>query len=127
MIDINKLIEVELIKDFNLVRETLTRIGLGNIENKVLAPSCVLLHKQGKYYIVHFKEMLMLDGKTTNYCDLDESIKNYIAKKFESLGYIKIKKMSEKPLMSNGSNIIFIKHKDKSNWTINIKYNIGVK
>lgn len=127
MIELEKLTEVALIKDFNLIRETLTRIGLGNTENKILSPSCYILHKKSKYYIVHFKELMMLDGKTTNYNEHDESIKNYITRKLEELGYIKILSNTEGFKYSTGCDIIFLKHEDKNNWTFNLKYTIGKK
>lgn len=126
MLNIEELIEVKLIKEFSIIRETLTRIGLGNAEHKVLAPSCYLLHKKGHYYLTHFKELMQLDGKSAELTDLDISVKNYIAQKLEELKYVEyIKKPTG--LISNGNNIIFIRYSDKKDWTINSKYNIGKK
>jgi len=125
MIEIEKLTEIKLLKDFNLIRETLTRIGLGNVNNKVLSPSCYLLHKQGKYYIVHFKELMMLDGKTTTYDEHDKAIKNYIVRKLSELKYIDLLLKQDNIKYATREEIIFLKYKDKADWNIINKYTIG--
>ncbi len=92
MVDINKFVEVQLQEqdDFLKVRETLTRIGVSSRKEKVLYQSCHILHKQAKYYIVHFKELFALDGKPSNITENDIQRRNAIANLLEEWGLLKI-------------------------------------
>ena len=131
MIGINELVEVVLIKpdDFLKVRETLTRIGVASKKDKTLYQSCHILHKQGKYYIVHFKELFALDGKPTDLTDNDLSRRNAIAKLLQDWGLITIvvpTQVDEPPPIFI-SQIKIISHKEKNEWQLVPKYNIGSK
>tara|TARA_R110001592_G_scaffold52601_6_gene161023 strand:- start:4454 stop:4861 length:408 start_codon:yes stop_codon:yes gene_type:complete len=112
--------------DFLKVRETLSRIGVASRKDKTLFQSCHILHKQGKYYIVHFKELFALDGKTTNLSENDIARRNTIAKLLSDWGLIDVMGTMEiepAPL----SQIKVISFKEKSDWTLETKYNIGKK
>ena len=111
--------------DFLKVRETLTRIGVASRKDKTLFQSCHILHKQGKYYIVHFKELFALDGKETNLSENDIARRNTIAKLLGDWGLVNVKGTLEPiaPL----SQIKIIAFKEKSEWTLETKYNIGKK
>lgn len=130
MIDLNKFIEVSLNKqdDFLKVRETLTRIGVSSRKEKVLYQSCHILHKQGHYYLVHFKELFALDGKPTNISDNDIQRRNAIAKLLEEWGLITI---VNRNLMGEDiaplHQIKIISFKEKDSWDLIPKYNIGKK
>jgi hypothetical protein len=131
MIGINELVEVVLIKpdDFLKVRETLTRIGVASKKDKTLYQSCHILHKQGKYYIVHFKELFALDGKPTDLTENDLSRRNAIAKLLQDWGLITIvipTQVDEPPPIFI-SQIKIISHKEKNEWQLVPKYNIGSK
>jgi len=130
MVDLNNFIEVTLKHqdDFLKVRETLTRIGVSSRKEKVLYQSCHILHKQGKYYIVHFKELFALDGKPSNISENDIQRRNAIAKLLEEWGLIKI--MNPKLLVDNIAplhQIKIISFKEKDDWDLIAKYNIGKK
>ena len=92
MVDLSKFVEVSLNEqdDFLKVRETLTRIGVSSRKEKVLYQSCHILHKQGKYYIVHFKELFALDGKPSNISENDIQRRNAIANLLEEWGLVKV-------------------------------------
>jgi|TARA_Y100000114_G_scaffold40792_1_gene36323 hypothetical protein len=109
--------------DFLKVRETLSRIGVASRKEKKLYQSCHILHKQGKYYIVHFKELFALDGKETNLTENDIGRRNRIASLLKDWGLINIS--SEVQNMSPLSQIKIISFKEKSEWTLETKYNIG--
>ena len=111
--------------DFLKVRETLSRIGVASRREKKLYQSCHILHKQGKYYIVHFKELFALDGKETNLSENDIARRNRIAELFKDWGLVEVKGKTEPiaPL----SQIKIIAYKDKSDWNLETKYNIGKK
>ena len=112
--------------DFLKVRETLSRIGVASRKEKTLFQSCHILHKQGKYYIVHFKELFALDGKDTNISENDIARRNTFANLLSDWGLVKVVKESEDeaaPL----SQIKVISFKDKENWKLETKYNIGKK
>lgn len=130
MIKVEDLVEVTLGEkdDFLKVRETLTRIGVASKKDKTLFQSCHILHKQGKYYIVHFKELFALDGKATDISENDISRRNTIANLLEDWELIKLVKpeKSEEPTVSL-SQIKIITHKEKDDWNLVPKYNIGVK
>ena len=112
--------------DFLKVRETLSRIGVASRKEKTLFQSCHIVHKQGKYYIVHFKELFALDGKDTNLSENDIARRNTISNLLSDWGLVKVVKESEveaAPL----SQIKVISFKDKENWKLETKYNIGKK
>ena len=131
MINISDLVEVRLVEedDFLKVRETLTRIGVASKKDKILYQSCHILHKQGHYYIVHFKELFALDGKPTDISENDLSRRNAIAKLLEDWGLIEIvnKKQIETPEPIFLSQVKIISHKEKGEWELIPKYNIGKK
>ena len=111
--------------DFLKIRETLTRIGVASRKDKTLFQSCHILHKQGRYYIVHFKELFALDGKPTNLSQNDIERRNTIAGLLEDWNLVEILGMNEPkaPL----SQIKIISYKEKEEWTLETKYNIGKK
>ena len=130
MVDLKKFVEVTLNEqdDFLKVRETLTRIGVSSRKEKVLYQSCHILHKQGQYYIVHFKELFALDGKPSNISENDIQRRNAIAKLLEEWGLIKI--LNSKLLEDNIAplhQIKIIAFKEKDEWSLIPKYNIGKK
>ena len=130
MIKLEALVEVKLKidEDFLKVRETLTRIGVASKKEQVLYQSCHILHKQGLYYIVHFKELFALDGKPSSIVDNDIERRNAIAKLLEEWGLVTIVNpdiMIDKiaPLHQ----IKIISYRDKDQWQLVSKYNIGKK
>jgi hypothetical protein len=130
MVDLNKFVEVALNEqdDFLKVRETLTRIGVSSRKEKVLYQSCHILHKQGLYYIVHFKELFALDGKPSNISENDIQRRNAIANLLEEWGLVKI--INRKLLEDNIAplhQIKIISFKEKDDWELIAKYNIGKK
>ena len=131
MIGIQDLVEVTLVQadDFLKVRETLTRIGVASKKEKTLYQSCHILHKQGKYYIVHFKELFALDGKPTDLTDNDLSRRNAIAKLLQDWGLVQVvsTRAIENPEPIFISQIKIISHKEKNEWQLVPKYNIGKK
>ena len=131
MINITDLVEVTLNEkdDFLKVRETLTRIGVASKKDRIVYQSCHILHKQGKYYIVHFKELFALDGKPTDISENDLSRRNAIVKLLQDWGLIKIvnPKQTEEPPPIFLSQIKILSHKEKDEWDLVPKYNIGKK
>ena len=130
MVDLNKFVEVTLNEqdDFLKVRETLTRIGVSSRKEKVLYQSCHILHKQGQYYIVHFKELFALDGKPSNISENDIQRRNAMANLLEEWGLVKI--INRKLLEDNIAPLHQIKinsFKEKDDWELIAKYNIGKK
>lgn len=130
MVDLSKFIEVSLNEqdDFLKVRETLTRIGVSSRKEKVLYQSCHILHKQSHYYIVHFKELFALDGKPSNISENDIQRRNAIANLLEEWGLVKI--LNKKLLEDNIAplhQIKIIAFKEKDEWDLIAKYNIGKK
>ena len=111
--------------DFLKVRETLTRIGVASRKERKIYQSCHILHKQGKYYIVHFKELFALDGKDTNLSENDIARRNTIVKLLSDWGLVEMKATPEPiaPL----SQIKIISFKEKNEWVLETKYNIGKK
>tara|TARA_E500000318_G_scaffold66992_3_gene61787 strand:+ start:3477 stop:3893 length:417 start_codon:yes stop_codon:yes gene_type:complete len=111
--------------DFLKVRETLSRIGVASRKERKLYQSCHILHKQGRYFIVHFKELFALDGKDTNLTENDIARRNTIVKLLGDWGLIAMKDNPEPiaPL----SQIKVISFKEKDEWTLETKYNIGNK
>jgi len=130
MADISKFVEVELGEedDFLKVRETLTRIGVSSRKERILYQSCHILHKQGRYYIVHFKELFSLDGKPSNISENDIQRRNTIANLLEQWGLVKIMNPHiVKDNMAPIHQIKIISFKDKDDWDLVTKYNIGKK
>ena len=113
--------------DFLKVRETLTRIGVASRKDKKLFQSCHILHKQGRYFIVHFKELFALDGKHSNLSENDLQRRNTIAQLLADWGLISIVNPDIAENKAPLSQIKVISLKDKGNWTLETKYNIGNK
>lgn len=114
--------------DFLKVRETLTRIGVASRKDKKLYQSCHILHKQGRYFIVHFKELFILDGKKANLEDTDVERRNTIATLLSDWGLVTIqKKASDILKCAPLRQIKIIPFKDKEQWELCPKYNIGNK
>jgi len=130
MLDIRELVEVTLPNPDNFlkVRETLSRIGVASKKDKTLYQSCHILHKQGKYYIVHFKQLFLLDGKQSDFTEDDRARLNSIVNlldEWELVELVDVQKSSDPiaPL----SQIKIISHKEKNEWNLVAKYNIGKK
>jgi hypothetical protein len=127
---VERLVEVELPNDesFLKIKETLTRIGIASRKDKKLYQSCHILHKQGKYYIVHFKELFMLDGKINNFSEEDQARRNTIINLLEEWGLINIvnSKQTEDPVAPL-SQIKILPYKEKDEWELVAKYSIGKK
>lgn len=117
-------IELKTKEDFLKIRETLTRIGVSSRKEKKLYQSCHILHKRGKYAILHFKEFFILDGLESNISDSDISRRNKIAKLLEEWGLVNILDDDLEP-MASMAQIKIIPHKEKSEWELVPKYHIG--
>ena len=113
--------------DFLKVRETLTRIGVASRKEKKLFQSCDILHKKGKYYIVHFKELFALDGKHANLTSNDVQRRNRITKLLSDWGLVSICEDDQIDDIAPLNQIKVIAFKDKSDWILESKYNIGKK
>ena len=113
--------------DFLKVRETLTRIGVASRKEKKLYQSCHILHKQGKYYIVHFKELFALDGKYANITVNDIQRRNRIIKLLVDWGLVELLEEEKIFDIAPLNQIKVIAYKEKSEWTLEQKYNIGSK
>ncbi len=113
--------------DFLKVRETLTRIGVASRKEKKIYQSCHILHKQGKYYIVHFKELFALDGKKTNLSTNDVQRRNRIVQLLSDWGLIKIVDSDSVSDLAPLNQIKVLAFKEKGDWTLESKYNIGRK
>ena len=111
--------------DFLKVRETLSRIGVASRKERKLYQSCHILHKQGRYYIVHFKELFALDGKKTNLSENDIARRNTIANLLRDWGLINI--IDEVKEVAPLSQIKVLSFSEKNEWTLETKYNIGKK
>jgi hypothetical protein len=123
-------LEVSLKKeeDFLKIKETLTRIGIASKKEKKLFQSCHILHKRGKYYIVHFKELFQLDGKPSDFTDGDRSRRAAIAFLLEEWGLLEIvNKSAFADSVAKLSSVRIITYKEKSDWTLESKYTIGKK
>ena len=128
--DISQMVEVSLKEkdDFLKVKETLTRIGVASRKEKTLYQSCHILHKQQKYYIVHFKELFAIDGKPFNFSDTDIARRNTIANllaEWDLVGLVNPSKTEEPTLPLNQLKILSFSEKEE--WTLTPKYNIGKK
>ena len=113
--------------NFLKVRETLTRIGVASRKDKTLYQSCHILHKQGRYFIVHFKELFALDGKEANITSGDIERRNTIAGLLEDWGLLKIVVPAKAEQRVSLSQIKVVSFKEKAEWTLTAKYNIGKK
>tara|TARA_B100001250_G_scaffold334828_1_gene300852 strand:- start:1519 stop:1974 length:456 start_codon:yes stop_codon:yes gene_type:complete len=125
----DQMIEVTLNEpdDFLKVRETLTRIGVASRKEKKIYQSCHILHKQGRYFIVHFKELFALDGKHANLTLNDIQRRNRIINLLSDWGLIKILKPESISDVAPLNQIKVLSYKDKGDWTLETKYNIGKK
>ena len=125
---IQSLVEVTLndADDFLKVKETLTRIGIPSRKDNTLYQSCHILHKQGKYYITHFKELFALDGKPTDFSESDIARRNTIANLLAEWNLVKLVDVAKslEPIAPI-SQVKIIVFKDKANWNLQSKYNIG--
>ena len=113
--------------DFLKIKETLTRIGVASRKEKKLYQSCHILHKQGRYFIVHFKELFLLDGKKSNLEENDVARRNTIATLMSDWGLLTIEKKSSTNLLAPLRQIKIIPYKEKNDWELCPKYNIGNK
>jgi hypothetical protein len=131
MIDVKDLVEVRLKEqdDFLKVRETLTRIGVASKKDNTLFQSCHILHKRGQYYVVHFKELFALDGKPTDITENDLARRNAIVNLLEDWGLLTVvnKEQTQTPEPIFLSQVKIISHKEKDQWQLVPKYNIGKK
>lgn len=127
---VDSLVEVRLksAEDFLKIKETLSRIGVASKRDKTLYQSCHILHKQGKYYITHFKELFLLDGKSSDFDDNDRGRRNTIVKLLEEWGLLDVvsKNYVETP-QAPLSQIKIIAFKEKDEWSLVPKYTIGKK
>jgi hypothetical protein len=121
-------VEITIVEkdDFLKVRETLTRIGVASKKEKILYQSCHILHKQGRYAIVHFKELFSLDGKPTDLSENDIARRNTVTNLLSDWGLLKIvKEDSTKEPTVSLSQVKILSHKEKGDWQLIPKYNIG--
>lgn len=127
--DIGNMLEISFKEtdDFLKIRETLTRIGVASRKDRTLYQSCHILHKRGKYYIVHFKELFALDGKETSISENDLGRRNSIARLLEEWELLTINdKIQSLDPIAPMSQIKVLPHRDKPEWNLVAKYNIGV-
>ena len=127
---IDEMVECTLAEpdDFLKIRETLTRIGVASRKDKTLFQSCHILHKQGRYYIVHFKELFALDGKPTNFSENDQARRNTIANLLAEWGLIKLVNLEQTATLVVPLNQLkILSYKEKDEWVLTAKYNIGSK
>lgn len=128
MSELDDLIEVEIDSTkFLLIAETLTRIGIASRDNKKLYQTCHILHKRGKYYIVHFKELFKLDGKSNTFDEDDRRRRNTIINLLEDWGLLKIKNELLTDEELSLKTIKFVPFKEKSEWELIPKYSLGKK
>ena len=127
---LDSLIEIRITNDddFLKIRETLTRIGVASRKDKTIYQSCHILHKQGRYYIVHFKELFALDGKPSNFGDDDKGRRNTIANLIAEWGLVElVEPVKSSEPVAPLSQIKVLPHREKSEWNLVAKYNIGKK
>jgi hypothetical protein len=127
---LDSLVEVKIAEeeDFLKIKETLTRIGVASRKERKLYQSCHIFHKQGRYYIVHFKEMFLIDGKPSDFSEEDKGRRNKIVMLLQDWGLLKIvepERFTEP--QASMSQIKIINHKEKHEWTLEAKYNMGRK
>ena len=128
--NIDEMVECTLAEpdDFLKIRETLTRIGVASRKDKTLFQSCHILHKQGRYYIVHFKELFILDGKPTNFSENDQARRNTIANLLAEWNLIKLVNSEQtSTLVVPLNQLKILAYKEKEEWVLTAKYNIGNK
>ena len=127
--DASQMVEVTLQQpdDFLKVRETLTRIGVASRSERKLYQSCHILHKQGRYYIVHFKELFLLDGKNSDFSENDVQRRNRITKLLSDWGLVSVVNEGLIEDASSISQIKILPHKEKEDWELIPKYSIGSK
>ena len=128
--NIDEMVECTLAEpdDFLKIRETLTRIGVASRRDKTLFQSCHILHKQGRYYIVHFKELFILDGKPTNFSENDQARRNTIANLLVEWSLIKLVNPEQtSTLIVPLNQLKILAYKEKEEWELTEKYNIGNK
>ena len=128
--NIDEMVECTLAEpdDFLKIRETLTRIGVASRRDKTLFQSCHILHKQGRYYIVHFKELFILDGKPTNFSENDQARRNTIANLLVEWSLIKLVNPEQtSTLIVPLNQLKILAYKEKDEWVLTAKYNIGNK
>ena len=127
--NIDEMVECTLAEpdDFLKIRETLTRIGVASRRDKTLFQSCHILHKQGRYYIVHFKELFALDGKHANLTLNDVQRRNRITRLLSDWGLISVVKLDSVADIAPLNQIKVLSYKDKGDWILEQKYNIGKK
>ena len=129
-VNIDEMVECTLTEpdDFLKIRETLTRIGVASRKDKTLYQSCHILHKQGRYFIVHFKELFALDGKPTNFSENDQARRNTIANLLSEWGLIKLVNSEQTTTLVVPLNQLkILSYKEKDEWVLTAKYNIGSK
>lgn len=127
---LDSLVEIKIVEqeDFLKIKETLTRIGVASKKEKKLFQSCHIFHKQGKYYITHFKEMFMLDGKPSDFSDEDKARRNKIVELLEDWELLTVLQPDKiKEPMASMAQIKVLSHKEKAEWTLEPKYHIGKK
>jgi len=126
---IDELLEVTIKDpdDFLKVKETLTRIGVPSFKDKKLYQSCHILHKRGRYFIVHFKELFALDGKLSSLSDEDVGRRNTIAKLLAEWGLVTIIDPSRMINVAPMNSVKIVPYKEKLDWTLEAKYTIGIK
>ena|SRR5208337_4286676 len=127
---VNTFVEIELTnpEDFLKIKETLTRIGIASYKEKKLYQSVHILHKQGKFYIVSFKEMFILDGKVSNFTDEDKARRNRIVSLLRDWKLLKVKDESKiKTPIASMNSIKILPYKEKHLWILETKYSIGSK
>ena len=130
MANIDEMVECTLAEpdDFLKIRETLTRIGVASRKDKTLFQSCHILHKQGRYYIVHFKELFILDGKPTNFSENDQARRNTIANLLVEWSLIQLVNSEQtSTLVVPLNQLKILAYKEKEEWVLTAKYNIGNK
>ena len=128
--NIDEMVECTLAEpdDFLKIRETLTRIGVASRRDKTLFQSCHILHKQGRYYIVHFKELFILDGKPTNFSENDQARRNTIANLLVEWSLIQLVNPEQtSTLVVPLNQLKILAYKEKDEWVLTAKYNIGNK
>lgn len=112
---------------FLKIKETLSRIGVASKKDAILYQSCHILHKQGRYYLVHFKELFALDGKESNISQDDIERRNAIAVLLQDWNLLKVIDVNKVDRKASLSSIKILTYQEKSNWTLMPKYNIGVR
>lgn len=122
-------LEIKLVEpdDFLKIRETLTRIGVASRKDKILYQSCHILHKQGRYFICHFKELFALDGKQADLTENDLQRRNTVAKLLSDWGLVSVLNQNSFSDVAPLSQIKVLSFKEKDEWTLQTKYNIGKK